>query len=108
MNDDRILQRRAPDGQKRDGLKPETRILNLFSGAESTEVSRRLKDRLRACINTGNNLDFLCSKLGLPILLTFPAATVDPSELYLPFGSARERFASLGKRITSDTYVLLP
>jgi hypothetical protein len=107
MKDDRILQRRAPDGHKRKGQMPETRVLDRFSRTESTELSRRLKNRLRACIHTGNNLDYLSSNLGLPILLTFPAATVDPSEFHLLFGSARKRFASLGKRITSDTCVLL-
>ena len=108
MKNDRIMQRRAPDGHKRKGEKAETRVFNRFSAAESTEVSRRLKNYLRACIITGNNLDYLSSNLGLPILLTFPAATVDPSEFHLLFGSARKRFASLGKRITSNTYVLPP
>ena len=87
---------------------PKTRVLNRFSRAKSTELSRRLKNRLRACINTSNNLDYLSSNLGLPILLTFPATTVDPSEFYLLFRSARKQFANLGKRITSNTCVLLP
>jgi hypothetical protein len=91
--------------QKGSGKTAKSRVLDRLLEGDHVSASRLLKTKLTAYIQIGSNLDYLASRLGTSLLLTFPVDTVLLCDLHLALPSARNSLPSLVKPIEPSAYV---
>ena len=102
MQKERVMRRRISAGGEvltpisESGKKAETRVVDRLMNELGTKVC---KGRLTTCVRLGSNLNYLASRLGLGVWLTFPADVARLCDFQLTFPSSSNSFPSLVKSI---------
>jgi hypothetical protein len=91
------------DPMKDSGKTAKGRVLDKIIN-QSTEQNTTRR-RLIGYIRIGARLDYLSSKVGPWLILTFPSYTVNPCDFELPFPDVSNRFSALARPLEPSRYV---